>query len=123
VNWNLVASHLPEVCWKVREYGKLNRCLLPSSFRHSRSAFWTLPSRSRAKDGEGYYTGYVAAVNDVAGLQEKEEDGCEVIHNTPGIFERMQQSLMIRVALCGRRGTAIEILVKTAICNAGISDL
>jgi hypothetical protein len=41
---------------------------------------------------------YAMAVNDVAELQQRVNDGCELIHNTAGIFERVRHSLMRRAA-------------------------
>jgi hypothetical protein len=43
---------------------------------------------------------YAAAVDDVAELQHRVEEGCELIPNTPGIFERVRQSLIRRTARC-----------------------
>jgi hypothetical protein len=37
---------------------------------------------------------HAMAVNDVVELEQRIEDGCELIFNTAGIFEHMWQSLM-----------------------------
>jgi hypothetical protein len=41
---------------------------------------------------------YTTAVNGVTQLQQRVEDGCELIRNTPVISERVRQSLMRRAA-------------------------
>jgi hypothetical protein len=71
---------------------------------------------------------YGAAVNDVVELERRAEDGCESIHNMPGVFESSRQSLMRRAA----RGVELQgqqvqnlwlfIVVKTIICNVRISN-
>jgi hypothetical protein len=44
----------------------------------------------------GHLTNTVSAteVNEVSELQQRVEDGWKLIRNTPGIFERVRQSLM-----------------------------
>jgi hypothetical protein len=41
------------------------------------------------------------ALNDFAALQQRAEDGCELIRNTSGVFEHARQCLMRRAARCG----------------------
>jgi hypothetical protein len=43
---------------------------------------------------------YATAVSDAAELQQRAKDGCELIRNTPGVLERVRQSLMRRAARC-----------------------
>jgi hypothetical protein len=57
LNWNLGASHLPEVCWnglesrEGREEGDKLNCLLPLSSFILWSAHWAHPARSETKSG------------------------------------------------------------------------
>jgi hypothetical protein len=71
---------------------------------------------------------YVTAVNDVAELQQRAEDGCYLSRNTPGTFERVRQSSMRRAAPCVEAQgqhfeNFVQFVVETVICNVGISDL
>jgi hypothetical protein len=74
-------------------------------------------------------TVYATAVNDVAELQRRIEDGCKIIRYTSGIIERVWQFLMRRRALCGNTRTTLWafflwlVFVRTVICNVGISNL
>jgi hypothetical protein len=68
------------------------------------------------------------AVNDEAELQHRIEDGCKLIRNKLGILERVRQSLVRRAARSMEaQGQHSEhflfAVVKTVICNVGISDI
>jgi hypothetical protein len=43
---------------------------------------------------------YTTTVNDVAELKQNAEDGCKLLCNTLGIFERVRQSFMRSAARC-----------------------
>jgi hypothetical protein len=45
-------------------------------------------------------TVYATTLNDMAELQQRVEDRCGLIRNTPGILERVRQLLMRHAARC-----------------------
>jgi hypothetical protein len=61
---------------------------------------------------------------DVVALQQRVEDGCELIRNMPGIFECLQQSRMCCVEAEGRQFEHFFVICyKIIICDVGIGDL
>ena len=66
---------------------------------------------------------YSVAVNEVAELQHRAEEGCELICNMPQISGSLQQSVM-RCArnMCKHKDSCISFfiaVVKNVICNTG----
>jgi hypothetical protein len=69
---------------------------------------------------------YATAVNAVAEQQQRVKNGCELIRNTPGIFERVRQSLIKSAVRCveargQHSGHFLQlVIIQTEICNVGI---